>query len=308
MKRLLAIVMLILCFALLMACESAELLNEMGEQIAALDNAVDGVLAAAQQAQDAQEAIEALYAPEGEEVPGEEAATATDTVVLDPNIPSDTASATDTVPAAPLPTDSPATEGPAADGADPGIEYRTLTAADCVTDAWPEDPNVMPRITVECQGAREINQLVIHEFAALAGDGEHHVHYEVYKNDRILSILMECQLEQAITCVPYNLDLATGQRITGAELLDLLGQDGSELAQLELAILGDEFTYAFGGLQSIEPERYARQYGLTTAPENANTDDIWLGDEGQLYFVGCIYDMYGPEYNDYPMGTSLYFQ
>ena len=105
----------------------------------------------------------------------------------------------------------------------------------------------------------------------------------------------------------YNLDLASGLALSGAELLEKLDVDPAYLVQLEQALLGEEFTYLYGQFDTGDDEFYTGQYDRTTDPANAETDRIWIGQDGQLQFIGRIYSMAGAEYYEYPLATGLFF-
>lgn len=209
-------------------------------------------------------------------------------------------SATDT--AAPEVTASP-TQAPAQTQTD----YSSLTAEQCIEDAWPE-AGVLPRITVDCDGADTINAAITDAFSTLADDPMCTVYYQYFKNENILSILMVVDYQtDYMTYTPYNLDLATGQALEADDLISLLETTQANLAALELSLMGIEFEFQYGGLRSSDQTFYQQQYDKTVAEENADTERLWIGGDGQLYFVGRIYAMAGAESYEYPMGTGLFF-
>lgn len=185
------------------------------------------------------------------------------------------------------------------------FDYTALTADDCVEDAWPEE-GVLPHITLDCQGAEDINAAIDEAFAAFADDPMCIVYYQYFKNEQVLSILMvlDYQTDYKIY-TPYNLDLSTGQEMTPEELMDLFGVTQEEMSALELELLGQEFEYQYGGLKDSDEAFYQQQYELTIASENADTDRLWIGGDGQLYFVGRIYAMAGADSYEYIMGSGL---
>ena len=198
------------------------------------------------------------------------------------------------------------------DGAEQSAQtdWTALTAEQCVQDAWPE-PGVVPRITLDCPGAETINAQLEH-FLQVADDPMcEQLFYQCAKGaqGRVLSILMEEHgPNDTVFYTIFNLDVATGQALSGAELLSLLGVDTAELANLEQAVMGKEFVHQFGTAeQQADPAFYERQYALTTAPENADTDRVWLAGDGQLDFIGRIYPLAGAEYYEYILGSTLYF-
>ena len=295
MKRFISVLALLMCLLLLAACGVEEVLGEFAGQLAAdrtedTSNADTAAIAAAEDL--------AVAAAE---------ATSSDTVV-EP-WPGDTSPASDTDANAPDgdSQDPNGPEEPNRDNGDQTTDYTALSAEQCVEDAWPE-PNVLPRITVNCAGAQTINDQIQAQFAAPADDPMCDVYYEVFKGaGRVLSILMVQRINDSAYYTPFNLDLATGEVLSGAGLLSLIGQDEDQLRQLELALLGQEFTYQYGGMKSEDEEFYAQQYDRTTAPDNADTQRVWLAYGGELYFAGRLYGLAGAEYYEYRIPTGLFF-
>ena len=203
-------------------------------------------------------------------------------------------------PAAPQ-TDAPAQAGGIAD-------YGSLTVADCVEDGWTY-PNVIPRIKLNCPGAESINAAIQGTFVELAEDPMFEVHYEcAIGAGRYLSVLMVEKINDSLFHTAYNLDLATGEQITGSEMLTLLGQDEGALKSNELELMGEEFTRQYGALiGQMDQNFYDMQYARTTAIGNADTENLWFGTDGQLYFAGKLYSMAGAEYYEYPIPTGLFF-
>lgn len=209
-----------------------------------------------------------------------------------------------------LPGDSGYVDDSATDVPAQPDDFTALTAEQCVADAWPT-PGVLPQITLDCPGAVGINEQIQEKFVPIADDPMNQgLTYAVSKGtDRVLSILMiESGPNDCAFYTPYNLDLATGQALSGAELLGLLDVDEEDLANLEQAVLGQEFTHQFGLAEDqTDPDFYNEQYARTTAPENADTERVWLGDDGQLLFVGRVYPLAGAECYEYILGSTLTF-
>lgn len=191
---------------------------------------------------------------------------------------------------------------------DAGSDFTALSADQCVTDAL-ADPRVLPRITVDCPGADQINQAIQDEFYQVSEDPMWELHYEYAKGaGRVLSVVMVKKANDWMEYTPYNLDLATGQALSGAELLALLQVDENELANLEQAVLGEEFTHQFGGMkEQTDQTFYDGQYARTTSPDNAELDRLWFAGDGQLCFAGRVYGLAGAEYYEYPLSTGLVF-
>ena len=205
------------------------------------------------------------------------------------------------VPTAPAGGGAPAPAGGIAD-------YASLTVADCVEDAG-STPGVIPHIRLDCPGAQSINAAIDSAFAASADDPLWETHYEcAIGGSRVLSVLMVQQANDSVFYTAYNLDMATGQALTGAELLALLGQDPAALKAKELAVMAQEFTHLYGGLiGQMDQSFYDQQYARTTSIDNAQTDNLWFGADGQLYFTGRIYAMAGAEYYESALPTGVTF-
>ena len=202
-------------------------------------------------------------------------------------------------PAAPGASESPASSGGIAD-------YGSLTAADCVADAL-DQAGVLPRVTLDCPGAASINAAILDTFSETAADPMWDVHYEcAIGAGRFLSVLIVEQINDSMFHTAYNLDLSTGQAVTGPELLALLGQDEGTLKIRELETLAAEFTRQFGAFRDqMDQTFYDQQYARTTALDNAETEKLWFAADGQLYFAGRIYGMAGAEYYEYPLPAGV---
>jgi hypothetical protein len=107
---------------------------------------------------------------------------------------------------------------------------------------------------------------------------------------------------------PFNLDLQTGQWLSGQALLELLGLDAQTLGEAELAAMGQEFEYEYGAYQQGSfADFYQEQYERTVSQSNVETNRLWFGANGQLTFAAKIYSMAGAEYYEYPMATGYSF-
>ena len=189
--------------------------------------------------------------------------------------------------------------------------FADLTADQCVEDDWPT-AGVLPRIVLDCPGAEQINSQLQDTFAPIADDPAcQGLHYECFKGaGHVLSLLMVERWPNDCTYyTPFNLDLATGKALSGAELLEVLEVNTDGLANLEQAVMSEEFTHQFGTAEEqTDGDFYQQQYARTTSPDNTDTDRVWLGGDGQLYFVGRIYGLAGAEFYEYPLGSTLFFQ
>lgn len=295
MKRFVFVLALALCFCLTAACSAEELLDQLSASAAAATAAPEETAAPAEADEETDEepAEEASDTEEaGETAETDETAEASDTDLGEAlsggiyDSPSDTEDA-DTAQTA---------------------DFTALSAEECVEDAWPVE-GVLPRITLDCPGAESINSSIEEGFTALADDPMCEVYYEYAKGaGRVLSILMVEKVNDSLYLTAYNLDLATGEELTGPELLALLGVDEDELRNLEEAIMAEEFTAQYGEAQNQEDEEfYNQQYSRTTSVENTETQRVWFGANGQLCFAARIYGLAGAEYYEYPMGTGMFF-
>ncbi len=226
-----------------------------------------------------------------------------------PDLPAEPASGTDTVVPEGMPeitgegsaTDIPASPAP--------VDLTALSVEECVTDT-PVPAGTLPWIALDCPGAEAINGAIEAEFSEPAGEADHLMYYEATKSaGDVLSVLLvdKTPMNDVVVYGVYNLDLASGLALSGAELLEKLDVDPAYLVQLEQALLGEEFTYLYGQFDTGDDEFYTGQYDRTTDPANAETDRIWIGQDGQLQFIGRIYSMAGAEYYEYPLATGLFF-
>lgn len=281
MRRLIALLFLAMCFCLTAACGAEDVLSQMTGGQSAVDSSDTNT--------DTDTDADAPAQPE--QSAGE----------LPP-----LASATDTQPQ----TDAQRPQsGFSAEGLTEGsMDFSALSADECVADAISES-GVLPRITLDCPGAETINQAIQSEFFSVAEDPLWDLHYEYAKGaGRVLSLVMVKQANDWSERTVYNLDLATGQTLTGAELLALLDVDTNELANLEQAILGEEYTHQFGAMESqTDQEFYDQQYALTTSPDNVELEKLWFSSDGQLCFAGRIYGLAGAEYYEYQLSTGWTF-
>ena len=288
MKRLFFVLALALCFVVTASCGAEDVIdNAVGE-------AAEETAAEPAAGEDAREpADEAWDNPEGEAEESDDSDT-------DLGLTTDGDSESSA-------TDAEADEAESWEP-DETYDFSSWTLEECVEDGWDYE-GVLPHITVPCAGAEEINAAIESEFTELAEDPMVNVYYECGKGaNRVLSVVMVRQINDSLGYTVYNLDLATGQSISGREMLALLGVDENELANLELAIMGEEFTHLFGTVQDqTDEEFYNGQYDATTSPDNAELDRVWVGAQGQLFFAGRIYSMAGAAYYEYALNTGLVF-
>ncbi len=289
MKKTLSIIALLLCVAMLASCTARFSLDK---------TALEPSQTADEAAPDAGEAPAAeapASAPDAEEPgPAPESAPA-DTAETELQ----EASAPDAMEEGPAPGDIPVEEAPS---------YTGLSAADCVADAEGA-AGQLPRITLDCPGADSINEDIEGTFRYLVDADYCKLYYEVYVNGDILSLLVGQQYtEGGSFFTPYNLDLATGERMSGQELMDYLGIERTIVGDNELAAMAEEFEHMYGGMaEGDSAEFYQEQYDRTVSTDNAEFGRLWLGFGGTLYFVAKLYSLEGAEFYEYPMSTGLVY-
>lgn len=281
MKKKIFVLFLALCFCLSAACSAEEALRDITESLKAEPTA------------------EPVSPAEPTEAPSETAAVeqpAADDSGTDAYAPGEAGFVDDSG------TDTP--DQPAQ------TDWTALSADQCIEDAWPEE-GVLPRIILDCEGADEINAQ-LEDFTRLADDPMcEQLYYQCSKgaSGRVLSILMvQHGPNDTVFYTVFNLDVVTGQALSGQELLALLGVDETELANLEQAVMGEEFVHQFGLAEDqTDPDFYNEQYARTTASDNADTDRVWIAGDGQLCFIGRIYPLAGAEYYEYILGSTLFY-
>ncbi len=271
MKRLLTVILALFCLLALTACAGQAVLDDIARQVAE-----DG----AEPATDT-DAGQPEAAPAAEQEPEE-------------------ASDTDAEAPAETPGEAPALpEEPSHGG------FETLSAAECVADN-----DGLPLITLDCPGAAEINDEIESGFRYLTYTDYAHVRYEVFKSDStsVLSIvLIEDYETDSRYYTPFNLDLVTGERMDGEALLRFLGLDTEDVTEAELTVMGTEFEQTYGSMAEDARDFWQDQYDRTVSPDNAETERLWLGDGGVLYFAAKIYSLAGAEYYESPMAMGYAF-
>lgn len=287
MKKRILIFMLALCLLALSACKMTDTLDDIASQ---LQNAGDAQTNDVQADDVSDTADSAASDSDAGESPD----------AAEPDSESEApASATDS--GGEVPVELPVEEVPDAD-------LPAMSLEELVTDAEGSDGR-LPRITADCAGAAYINDDIEGSFRYLLDDENCSVYYDAAKNDRILSIVVAENYDgDSSYYSPYNLDLTTGQYLTGEELLSLLNADSAAVRDTEIAVMTEEFEHMYGTEPNEElADFYQEQYDRTVSSDNAELDRVWLGYGGELYFVARIYSLAGAEFYEYPMSTGLYF-
>lgn len=318
MKKIFAVIALLLCLFLLAACEAQDLLGQFTDKVTeAAENAAEMVDEAKTELQQISTADTATAVPA--ETPQTQATPAAPAVT----IPAAEQVQTQVQAASPanvyegeiideteiLPEPGTTAAPTGSTAAPVGTETSASDMTSLSADQCVEDRDGLPHIVLDCDGARSINEDVEEMFRYLVGSDSCTIYYEYYKNaGRILSVMVA----QTYTAgndayfTPFNLDLATGRRLSGSELLSLLGAGATALADAELQLMGQEFEYEYGMYKEGETAGlYDEQYQRTISTDNADTERIWLGSDGRLNFVAKIFALEGTEYHEYPMDSGL---
>lgn len=188
-------------------------------------------------------------------------------------------------------------------------DFAALPAEDCVAEREDVPNGRLPIVTLDCAGARDINDDIDGRVGFLIGADYCRLNYECYKSaeGRYLCLLLSERYDgDFVSYTPYVLDVIDGEWISGGALLSRLGVSEGELAEEELIILGDEFEHNYGDGREYgsDADFVQEQFERTTAAENADTDRVWLGDGGRLMFVGRIFGLAGAEFYEYPLATG----
>lgn len=198
---------------------------------------------------------------------------------------------------------------PAPSGSGAGTGTPDQLQEQYVEDAWTE-PGVLPRLKADIPGAEAVNQLILESFTPAAEDPMCRLHYACGMGaGRVLSILMVMEADNDwVEYTPYNIDMTTGQLLTGQELLALLKVDQEELSPLEQAAMGEAFTGLYGSAQdTTDKVFYDQQFARTTSVNNVELERLWFDDAGTLCFAGRIYALAGAEYYEQVLNVGWRF-
>lgn len=212
-------------------------------------------------------------------------------------------------------------DGPAASPADAEEEPEPVPEEES-EDSGPDIPDVpvtdregtdgsLPLISEVFACAAEINDDIDGRFGYLVGDEYCRLRYEWHTgcDGRVLSVLIAATYEgdQTLYTV-YDIDMTDGSRLSGRQLLGMLGVGEDTLAETELSLMGGEYEAEYGSVRDMVGEDiYTEQLEKTVSPDNAELDRVWLGDGGQLMFVARIYSLAGADFFEYPMSAGYVF-
>ena len=281
MKKLWILIAMLLMLALLASCSVMETLHDVAEQLTEDKPTEDGAPVSDPVSNPAEDGGQDDWTdddsgPEEEDYPSSQ----TDAGPVEPDI----------VPEEPSDTD-----------------FTALSASECVADIEDVPNGRLPRITISCAGASDINDDIDGRFGYLIGEDYCRLNYEAYKaaEGRYLSVLVVQEYDNDCRYyTPYVLDVVTGEQISGGTLLAQLNVSPADLAAEELEIMEREFEYAYASASSDDDGFYEEQRARTASEDNADTERIWLGDGGQLMFVAKIYSLAGAEFYEYPMSSG----
>ena len=311
MKKLVFLAAALLCLLLLAACHPIEVLDDVAQHVT---NAAEQVTSAVEQVTDAVE--QAVADGRAETTSGTDTADAEnpdhysrpeEEYEIDDEAYEPDEDREEEAPASDTDADTPAEPQSALPVEEVSADFTALSLEECVTDAEGAEDQ-LPHIILDCEGAEAINDDIEGSFRYLVDEDYCTLYYDCHKNGRVLSILIAQLYDgDASYYTPYNLDLLTGQQLSGSELLELLGADREAVTEAELSVMAREFEYRYGSASEGDSAAfYQEQYDRTVTEDNVDTGRLWL-DGGSLKFVAKIYALAGAEFYEYPMDTGLTF-
>lgn len=129
------------------------------------------------------------------------------------------------------------------------------------------------------------------------------VAYEAYQNANIVSILVKVRMEaDVVLYYTYNLDVSTGTRATGADLVAAVGMTEDGFIEAAQQVTSAKFEEMYGMLKGDASmgAMYDEQYAKTmSADAFSMTTPMFLNGSGKLCMVARIYAMAGASYYDY---------
>ncbi len=129
--------------------------------------------------------------------------------------------------------------------------------------------------------------------------------YEAWLNGEIASILVTAKRAESdiVEYHTYNLNVATGARATGADLIAALGLDEDGFTAAAQQAASDKFEALYSGMEG--DEFYKEQYDKTMSADAFGlTMPMYLDGSGRLCVVARIYALAGAAYYDYPLPIS----
>ena len=129
--------------------------------------------------------------------------------------------------------------------------------------------------------------------------------YEAWLNGEIASILVTAKRAESdiVEYHTYNLNVATGARATGADLIAVLGLDEDGFTAAAQQAASDKFEALYSGMEG--DEFYKKQYDKTMSADAFGlTMPMYLDGSGRLCVIARIYALAGAAYYDYPLPIS----
>ena len=129
--------------------------------------------------------------------------------------------------------------------------------------------------------------------------------YEAWLNGEIASILVTAKRAESdiVEYHTYNLNVATGARATGADLIAVLGLDEDGFTAAAQQAASDKFEALYSGMEG--DAFYKEQYDKTMSADAFGlTMPMYLDGSGRLCVVARIYALAGAAYYDYPLPIS----
>lgn len=129
--------------------------------------------------------------------------------------------------------------------------------------------------------------------------------YEAWLNGEIASILVTAKRAESdiVEYHTYNLNVVTGAKATGADLIAALGLDEDSFTAAAQQAASDQFEALYGGMES--DEFYKEQYDKTMSADAFGlTMPMYLDGSGRLCVIARIYALAGAAYYDYPLPIS----
>ena len=126
--------------------------------------------------------------------------------------------------------------------------------------------------------------------------------YEAWLNGDIASILVTAKRAESdiVEYHTYNLNVATGAKATGADLIAALGLDEDGFIAAAQQAASDKFEALYGGMEG--DEFYKEQYDKTMSADAFDlTMPMYLDGSGRLCVIARIYALAGAAYYDYPL-------
>lgn len=129
------------------------------------------------------------------------------------------------------------------------------------------------------------------------------VAYEAYQNGDIVSVLLVFHTDiEVVEYHVFNLNVATGERASGAEMVRFAGMEENQFVEAAQAATEGKFMELYAELQSMEDmaEIFAEQLAKTMSADMFSlSSPMYLNGEGNICIIARIYALAGASYYDY---------